>query len=214
MNKIFGIGMPKTATTSLHNALKMLNYRSIHFVRDRKTVAELRSENYRLSILDRYDAISDAPIPAIFKQLDECWPNSKFILTVRSLDKWIDSCRSAPFNSDKAVPSSNHYRHYYRTLIYGQTTFDESVFARAYQSHNDRVRSYFSGNKALQLLVMDITKGDGWEKLCPFLNVSIPERDFPRSNSRKFDPLTLNPANISHNLKKVMWYCRKRLPQA
>jgi hypothetical protein len=32
------------------------------------------------------------------------------------------------------------------------------------------------------LLVMDICGGEGWEKLCPFLNQPTPEVAFPRRN--------------------------------
>ena len=33
-----------------------------------------------------------------------------------------------------------------------------------------------------RLLVIDIVGGDGWEQLCPFLGVPIPEEPFPHSN--------------------------------
>jgi Sulfotransferase domain len=29
---------------------------------------------------------------------------------------------------------------------------------------------------------MDITNGDGWDKLCPFLGLDIPDTPFPKSN--------------------------------
>jgi hypothetical protein len=31
-------------------------------------------------------------------------------------------------------------------------------------------------------LVMNIIEGDGWEKLCPFLNKEIPSVDFPNKD--------------------------------
>ena len=33
------------------------------------------------------------------------------------------------------------------------------------------------------LLIMDITKGDGWSKLCNFLNKPIPNKPFPRAKN-------------------------------
>ena len=92
--KVFGIGMPKTGTSSLHTALEILGIKSIHYPHDEKTVRELEAGNYRLSLLDEYDALCDVPIPAIFAQLDECWPDSKFILTVRDQEEWLDSCEN------------------------------------------------------------------------------------------------------------------------
>ena len=70
MNKIFGIGMPKTGTSSLTAALRELGFRTAHFPRDPATVAELRAGNYRLSILSEIDSLTDVPIPAIYAQLD------------------------------------------------------------------------------------------------------------------------------------------------
>jgi hypothetical protein len=41
------------------------------------------------------------------------------------------------------------------------------------------VQEYFKDRPA-DLLVMNICAGEGWEKLCPFLNRdAIPSRDFP-----------------------------------
>ena len=42
MAKIFGIGMPKTGTSSLHKALEMIGFKSIHFASDEKTVEEIQ----------------------------------------------------------------------------------------------------------------------------------------------------------------------------
>jgi len=55
--KVFGIGMPKTATSRLHTALGILGMKSIHFPPDKKTVQELEAGNYKLSLLDKRDAV-------------------------------------------------------------------------------------------------------------------------------------------------------------
>lgn len=185
INKIFGIGMPKTGTSSLNSALGILGVRSCHFPADPTTIQEIRTAHYRLSILDRYDALTDIPVPAIFAQLDSHWPNSKFILTVRDLDHWLNSCRNAPFNSPKAIPKMGSKRDFYRILLYGCVSFNEERFTWVYNKHLKLVRDHFSGAKASQLLTLDIANGDGWEKLCPFLGVPIPDRDFPHANPRK-----------------------------
>ena len=50
-----------------------------------------------------------------------------------------------------------------------------------YDEHNKQVIAYFK-DKPSQLLVMNITEGDGWEKLCKFLNKPIPNKAFPHKN--------------------------------
>ena len=193
MNKIFGIGMPKTGTTSLHHALELLGYRSIHFPRDELTVSELEAGNYRLTLLNEYDALSDVPIPAIFAQLDHFWPDSKFVLTVRNLDSWLDSCANAPFNAPESIPKKDHFRYFYRSLLYGCISFNRERFAWVYQNHIRTVTEYFAEEKTSQLLIMDLAAGDGWDELCRFLNVEKPQCEFPHSNPRQDPEMAYQP---------------------
>jgi hypothetical protein len=182
--KIFGIGMPRTGTTSLNTALEILGFSSRHYADDETTVRELRNGNYELSILKEYDALTNLPACATFAQLDLAFPASKFVLTVRDLDDWLSSCESAWFNKDNAIPEPGSVRDFYRTLLYGCSRYNRDRFRWVAQSHHHLVSSYFSGEKADQLLVLDLTAGDGWEKLCRFLGVPIPDHAFPHSNRR------------------------------
>lgn len=182
MSKVFGIGLPKTGTTSLHIALQILGYRSCAFAGDKRTFKELREGNYRLSVLRNFDAVSDIPIPAIFAQLDEFWPKSKFILTIRNLDNWLESCRKAHFNRVSEVPEPGSLRDFYRTMLYGCPTFNEARFRWIHHAHRLCVEDYFKGDKFDQLLIMDVTNGDGWVKLCKFLNRDVPNCEFPHAN--------------------------------
>ena len=61
---------------------------------------------------------------------------------------------------------------------------------------------YFKSRKH-DLLVIDFTKGDKWEKLCDFLNVPIPDVKFPHYNKTKWDEKKFG------NNKFRMW--RKRI---
>ncbi len=197
MQKIFGIGLPKTGTSSLSAALKILGYQVCDFPSDESTVAELRAGNYQLSILKQFDALTDIPIPAIYPQLDTVYPNSKFILTVRDLNSWLDSCRHAPFNQLDAVPKPGTKREFYRTLLYGCNQFNEDRFTWVYHSHLKLVYDYFSAEKQPQFLVLDIFNGDGWDKLCEFLEKNIPNEPFPHKNPRLTS--TNNSNELIHN---------------
>ena len=81
MNKIFGIGLPRTGTTSLSKALRALgyegqNYCLLHDTRtsDRTTFFEVDNSFYRN-----------------FKDIFHGNKNSKFILTTRDRDSWRKS---------------------------------------------------------------------------------------------------------------------------
>jgi hypothetical protein len=172
--KVFGIGFHKTGTTSLANALYTLGYYVTGFfgVYDPNIRTVVYEQAHLLA--DRYDGAQDTPWPVIYKELD-CWyPGSKFILTIRPTDEWIASIVKH-FKSQR-IPAHE--------WIYGVETAarNEDVYIRRYENHNREVIDYFKDRPG-DLLVMDITQGDGWEKLCPFLGVGIPPFRFPSQNT-------------------------------
>ena len=50
-----------------------------------------------------------------------------------------------------------------------------------YSNHNKEVINYFK-DRPQDLLILDFTKGDNWEKLCGFLGRSLPAKPFPHYN--------------------------------
>ena len=63
-NKVFGIGLPRTVTSSLTAALSAMGLRCRHFVPELWPVPSA-------DILKSYDAFIDTPIPALFEYLDK-----------------------------------------------------------------------------------------------------------------------------------------------
>ncbi|SHG20543.1 3'-Phosphoadenosine 5'-phosphosulfate (PAPS) 3'-phosphatase [Desulfacinum infernum DSM 9756] len=186
--KIFGIGLSKTGTTSLANALAILGYR----VKDNPglrhyTPGSLPDE--LITVVDAHDAVTDTPIPSFFRQLDERYPGSKFILTVRDRTAWLRSCRKQ-FTQAHAEKQSEAHRRLFMDL-YGCVTFDEDKFSSGYERHLNRVLEYFS-DRPEDLLILDITGGEGWEKLCPFLGRSIPDQPFPKANVTRISWLPMD----------------------
>jgi hypothetical protein len=190
MNKIFGIGLSKTGTTSLAMGLKKLGYRTVHWASDSLTFRELVAGKYRLSILENHEAILDTPIPALYPQFDAVYPGSKFILTVRQVDSWIDSMRrhrelqeSREQARDDRVVSMT-FRHFSRLVTYGVIDFNEERYRYVYNSHLREVERYFR-ERPEDLLVLDVCAGQGWEKLCSFLGKPLPTGAFPASNGAR-----------------------------
>jgi hypothetical protein len=58
---------------------------------------------------------------------------------------------------------------------------DRDAWESFFKKYHSEVYSYFENRKE-DLLVIDVTKGDDWEKLCPFLELPIPSVPFPKSN--------------------------------
>ena len=92
--KIFGIGLSKTGTTSLYAALDQLGYRSATFRHMRESGLDRWFEgDFSEDYLANWDAVTDNPISAFYPQLDEQYPGSKFVLTVRDPEAWLTSTR-------------------------------------------------------------------------------------------------------------------------
>ncbi|MEF8835065.1 MAG: sulfotransferase family protein [Candidatus Thermoplasmatota archaeon] len=176
--KVFCIGLSKTATTSLTSALKILGYKSNHFPMSLLKYTD-EGLKFDFSGAEKYDALSDLPVVRFYKELDRTFPDSKFILTTRELEEWLDSCRRH-FWPGQILKGDFWFNRLHKE-IYGAIDYDEEKFRKAYKDHRQEVLSYFSKREE-DLLIMDITDGEGWEKLCPFLNEQIPDKDFPKKD--------------------------------
>jgi hypothetical protein len=172
--KIFGIGFHKTGTKSLAQALSLLGYSVTGPNGTRDPDIGTKVFEYVEKLTPRFDAFQDNPWPMIFRELDGRFPDSKFILTMRNPADWIRSvvdhfgCEDTPM----------------RQWIYGigHPQGNEEVYLRRYEEHNRSVLAHFR-DRSDRLLVMDITSGDSWEKLCPFLGRKHPQVAFPIANT-------------------------------
>ena len=165
-SKIFGIGLSRTGTTSLTEALGLLGFSAVHF--------PISTQEIEL-----HDAAADLPIADAFERLDATFPGSKFIYTVRERTRWIESCRRHWLRKQG---KTNDIHREFRRRLYGTIDFDPDLFTQAYDRHENRVLSYFAA-RPHDLLVVDICGGRaGWEVLCSFLGVPVPNTPFPNTN--------------------------------
>jgi hypothetical protein len=176
--KIFGIGLSKTGTSSLAQALQRLGFRTKDCMGARRYIAGDLSSLDMDTVL-AHDALTDTPIPSFYRELDARFPGSKFILTVREREGWLASCRKQ-FNERSAATQSDAHRRIFEDL-YGTNVFDAQRFAAGYERFVAGVMDYF-GERPADLLVLDVTAGEGWEKLCPFLDRPLPDLPFPKAN--------------------------------
>jgi hypothetical protein len=185
--KVFCVGLTKTGTTSLHHALQALGFTSLHWGPDDEAnggtrmyleVLRAKREGRRLLDLigDGYDAYSDIEtLSKSFDLADQQYPGSRFILTVRDLDGWLDSRRRHVERNQRQKAEGTY-------AGVGSSLRIEVVAWRAeWVEHVGRVRAHFA-SRPDDLLVMDVTAGDGYERLAPFLGRPVPPTPFPREN--------------------------------
>jgi hypothetical protein len=172
--KVFCIGFHKTGTMRLRDALRTLGYR---VTGPNGTEDPHISNNVYAMAFDlvpRFDAFRDNPWPILYRELDDKYPGSKFVLSVRSTEAWITS-QVRHFGSTETPM---------RRWIYGVgcPKGNEETYIRRYEAHNAAVLAYFE-RRPNDLLVMDLAAGDGWAKLCAFLGRPAPAMPFPHINT-------------------------------
>jgi hypothetical protein len=173
--KIFCIGFHKTGTTTLKVALRKLGYRVTGSFGTKDPDIANKVHEMACAMVERFDAFEDNPWPVLYRELDERFPGSKFILTRRPADAWIRSQVK-----DFAITETPM-----RRWIYGENAGcpegNEDIYIARYERHNREVLEYFR-DRPDDLLVMDIPADASWEKLCRFLGHEIPKKPFPHAN--------------------------------
>ena len=187
--KVFGLGLSRTGTTSLCAALNNLGIKTIHYPHDEVTQRELETGSGTLSILNRYQGIVVISIVPFYRELDRAYPGSKFILTVRDVDAWLASVENHFAKQAEVWSSLNPqfcaFTSFIVERVFGWMEFDAERLQNVYEEHLADVRDYFR-YRPEDLLILNITQGNAWEQLCPFLNVPAPEEDgFPCQHSRQ-----------------------------
>ncbi|MBW2992555.1 hypothetical protein KY345_05030 [Candidatus Woesearchaeota archaeon] len=211
--KVFGIGLSKTGTTSLTDALKMLGYSAKHF-----PMGMFRYNNRKKGIVlnplyvrkysafgHRQIALTDICVSRFYKELDKKFPNSKFILTMRDKESWLKSCEKHTWTGRdiEILIGRNNKITQLHLDIYGTLLFDREKYKAAYERHINEVREYFRGRED-DLLRINIVNGEGWEKLCNFLDKPIPKIPFPKSDCSYTHIFRSGPIKSMLNLLRSM----------
>lgn len=184
--KIFCIGLSKTGTSSLAEALKILGYKPIHYPstnKFKKFYSAILAENPSslkevLPGLSEFNAFADIPFTILYKEYYKRYPNAKFILSIRDEKDWILSTEKHFKNKTIGIQAE------IRKKVYGANSFDKEKFLESYRNHNKEVEDFFKDKKE-KLLIFNLCKNPSWEPLTNFLGKEIPKKEFPHKNKTK-----------------------------
>ena len=162
---------------SLVSALNLLGIRSVH-----NPVGLIGPSPQDL--LDEFDGFADAPLPLIYRDLDERYPGCRFVFTDRDVDSWLSSVEwmieaGRRYGGWDSKPETVQMHR----ALYGSSDFRREQYRHRFLKHREEVYAHFAG-RPRDLLVMNIGRGDGWTVLCPFLGRSVPQTPFPHQNRR------------------------------
>jgi hypothetical protein len=211
--RIIGAGFGRTGTASLKEALEKLGFGPCDHMADNfnhparfSLWAAALDQKQRGGAIDwqplfhQHQAVVDWPGAYFWRELVNVNPQAKVILTVRDADRWYDSVASTIYRMPKALESSlavkgimavagmvdARPRDAVRVIdgaiwqgTFGGRFADRQHAIDVYTAHNAAVERTVSPDR---LLVFDVA--EGWEPLCRFLGVPVPDEPFPHVNDR------------------------------
>ncbi|KAI0830972.1 P-loop containing nucleoside triphosphate hydrolase protein [Hypoxylon sp. FL0890] len=144
-----------------------------------------------------YDIIIEMPFFMLHSIL-KAYPDAKFLLTERDPDKWAKSftntigqmvklCGSFPMSVFKHFDSFASGMAYMGSSIFSYYTNGYGISPEGEKHLADNYRHYIAEVKRLvppeQLKVFKLEDKFGWEELCPYLGVPVPDQPWPSLNT-------------------------------
>lgn len=144
----------------------------------------------------------DWPGCAFYKQLMEAYPEAKVVLSVRDPERWFESASKTIFTAPRGglkqllqlLMTPRMWRSVWvvrrilQVQTFGGKEQNKEHAIAVFQAHIEEVKRTVSPER---LLVYDVK--EGWEPLCRFLDVPVPETPFPHVN---------DSATFQENMKK------------
>lgn len=206
---VLGLGLSRTGTDSLREALNHLGYRAYHMyeavaLRHGRYWIEAMDTNLPSHTTDRpygraefdkllhdFDAITDMPMALFVDDFLAAYPDAKVVLTVRDFDSWRASLQRTLF---LVFASRAWYllypfdrRGYGDSINSGRQSFVQ-LAANGDFTDKEQLRLGFDAHHArVRAMVpkerlLEFRSQDGWEPLCKFLGKDIPTVPYPRTN--------------------------------
>jgi hypothetical protein len=186
--KVFGIGLSKTGTSSLSNALALLNFSTAHWTHPYSHDL-LKEEDIPL-----FDSLTDISISHQYKEIYSLYPDAKFVLSSRSVEAWEKSflthykrsLHAASFVDLKEIITNQQPPRFGQEYVdmHQELYFQYPNLHEAYFAHEQDVLNFFKGKEG-QLLVLDVSKSNALQDLSKFLEVDCPQNDFPHVNTKE-----------------------------
>jgi hypothetical protein len=207
--KVIGAGGPRTGTASLKTALETLGFgecshmeglfNNPHLVDYWVEFFETGKTDFN-ALFDGFQSTSDFPGYLLYKEMLELYPDAKVILNDRDPEEWYESFAktvntfvpqtfSQKFKIWKKGIGNPRFQNIAKTLRlvevyllkrhYKGQFLNKAQTLKIYRDFNDEIRRTVPAGQLLEYHI-----SQGWEPLCEFLEVPVPDAPFPHRNAR------------------------------
>lgn len=191
--KVIGAGLGRTATFSLKFALEHLGFGPCYHMSEvfagarRNVPLWLDAVQHKpdwSAIFDGFRSTTDYPACTYWRELAEFYPDAKVILTVRDADSWFDSVSETIFSQKmQGSLAGSPIGAMMDGVIFA--AFDGPVNDRAFMTDWFARRNQQVIDAVPRERLLVFSPKQGWQPLCSFLGVPVPDAPFPRVNSRE-----------------------------
>ena len=163
-------------------------------------------------IFEGYQSCTDAPGCSFWRELAQVYPEAKVLLSVRDPDDWFDSTQATVF-SDQMLgsPAMSPLSGFFEKCVtgeFGEHIHDREFMLARFERHKQEV---IAAIPAPRLLVYDVR--EGWEPLCAWLGVPVPQGSFPHANSRE-EMAEIRKSMGDLSAEQMAQFARERFGQA
>ncbi len=197
--QIIGASFGRTGTTSMRIALNHLGFGPCYHmfevflhpshIAQWQAAADGETVDWRKFLAD-YPSGIDYPLSAFYKEILEAFPEAKVILNLRDPESWWQSTRETIYGQILIPDWMNSLFFFHRHLkkmiedavwnrLFHGRFLDKDYAIQVFNDHVEEVKGSISSDK---LLIFNVK--EGWQPLCEFLDVPVPDRPFPHANHR------------------------------
>jgi hypothetical protein len=200
--RLIGAGLPRTGTLSQKLALEMLGlapcYHMVTVLGDLNQAPmwerAVHGDVDWNELLGEFESTVDWPGGLFYKEILQAYPEAKVLLSTRDPESWERSMRDTVWAvrhggslmrnlSDAQAhvnPAWNGFVSMIDSIVWDATFHNLDTpeqMIEAFERHNAEVKATVPPEK---LLVWEVS--DGWEPLCEFLELPVPDMPFPHMN--------------------------------
>jgi hypothetical protein len=201
--KVIGAGLPRTATSSQKLAMDILGLSPCYHMQNvfadldevPRWLAAADDPDALREIVDHCESVIDWPASYHWRTLMDLYPEAKVLLSVRDSTSWVRSMESTIWGmlygdcllrhiTEVHCDVDPRWRAYiammrgmWETTGLSSPLMSFGEMEKAFDRHTEEVVATVPAER---LLVWRIT--DGWQPLCEFLDLDVPDVPFPHIN--------------------------------
>lgn len=191
--KLINTGLGRTGTTSLKAALEILGFSPVYHTTDLlispkdidvwEATLQGQAVDWR-AFFAKYE-VADFPAALFYKEIINAHPEAKVMISVRDPEKWFASASGMLDQLDSInlpIPHVQRVKRFMNTYavngLFEGRAKDKEFMVQFFEKHVEGVKQFVPADR---LLIYNVI--EGWQPLCDFMGVAVPQQPFPHENS-------------------------------